>query len=235
MPRDRRRRRPGGRARRWPRRRRSMPARRSWSAWTQLQRRSPCGGGNQRTPILQDQRHERQEEIDPGLDKVNQRFSVHVPSLAAQSVQCLLQIGPKVLDVFDPHAQADQVVRNADRLGRVPPSSFNQGLHPAQRGGGQPQLQRADQLVRGVGAAEAAGRGDLDAETEPKPFICDLARSWPGSVASPGNRMLSIRGWVLSRSARTAAEAWERSIRRASVRSPRSASQASKGPRSRRG
>ena len=186
-------------------------------------------------PYLKDQGHERQEEVNPGLDIVNKRSSVHAPSLAVQSAQGLLQIGPKVLDVFDSDAQPDQVLRHADRLGRVPASSFDQGLHPAQRGGGQPQLQGADHPVRGIGTAEAAAAaaagGDLQCTARSRsPSSGDLARSWPGSEGSPGNRMLPTRGGVLSRSARTAAEACERSIRSASVRSPRSASHASNGP-----
>ncbi|MCY1243166.1 hypothetical protein D9M72_561700 [compost metagenome] len=43
-------------------------------------------------------------------------------------------------------------------------SPFNQRFNTAQRGGGKPQLQRADQLVRGICPVEAAGRGDLHAQ-----------------------------------------------------------------------
>ena len=63
---------------------------------------------------------------DRALNDIDQYCSVHPTSLTVQSVQCLLQIGPKVLDVLDADAQPDQILRNADRLGRVPPSSFNQ-------------------------------------------------------------------------------------------------------------
>ncbi|MNR67565.1 hypothetical protein D3C85_1916410 [compost metagenome] len=47
-------------------------------------------------------------------------------SLAVQRLQCLLKVGPEVFDVLDPDAQADQVLRDAEGLGCVPASAFNQ-------------------------------------------------------------------------------------------------------------
>lgn len=57
-------------------------------------------------------------------------FPSTLSSLTVQRLQRLLKVGPEVLHVLDPDTQPDQILRNAERLGRVPASAFNQRFDP---------------------------------------------------------------------------------------------------------